>query len=220
MKELIENTKEFVKQELLGETTGHDYWHSLQVWKNAKNIAKDMQNVDVEIIELTCLLHDIGDWKFHNGETQKQNQVKEFLESQNIEESKINHILEIIENLAFKGPKAEKIKLSAEGQIVQDADRLEALGAIGIARAFASGQRFGQEIYNSDIKLLMNADEKEYKKQYTGERKNTSINHFYEKLLLVADQMNTEKAKKLAFERKKFMELYLKQFFDEWEGKK
>lgn len=219
MNELIEKTKLFVKKELLGETTGHDYWHSLQVWKNAKNIAKDNKNIDMEIVELSSLLHDIGDWKLNKWKTNKQ-KTKLFLKKQNLPAEKINAILEIIDNLAYRGSKAKKKPLSKEGKIVQDADRLEALGAIGIARSFATGQRLGQEIYNPNIKPLINMNEEEYKKQYTGKRKNTTINHFYEKLLIVADQMNTKKGKELAKKRKEFIELYLDQFFREWDGKR
>lgn len=214
----IQKAKEFVKKELYGETTGHDYWHSLLVWRNAKNIGKT-ENADMLVVELAALLHDIGDWKISGGESTGAEKNRKFLEEIKIDEKRIQHILDIIEGLAFKGS-IDKPLLSIEGQIVQDADRLEALGAIGIARAFASGQKFRQEIYNPDIKPAPHRNPEDYKKQYTGERKNTSINHFYEKLLFIKDLMNTEAAKKIAEERHLYMKQFLTRFYEEWEGKK
>ncbi|MFT4311175.1 MAG: HD domain-containing protein [Candidatus Woesearchaeota archaeon] len=219
LKEKIEKTKEFVKEELGEETTGHDYYHSLQVYKNAKLILKD-QEADEEIVLLACLLHDIGDWKLHGAKTAKQKEVKEFLENIDVTKEKIEEIRHIIEHLAYKGPKEKQVKLSIEGQVVQDADRLEALGATGIARAFATGQKFGQPIHDPKINPSREYTKEEYEKQYTGERKNTTINHFYEKLLLIKDQINTPSAKEIALKRHEFMEHFLKQFFEEWEGKK
>lgn len=137
-----------------------------------------------------------------------------------LEKPDIDHVLEIIKDLSFKGHEEQSEMKTIEGKVVQDADRLEAIGAIGIARAFATGQKLGQEIYNPDIKPDLKMSRKEYKKQYTGERHNTSINHFYEKLLLLKDLMNTRTAKKLAEGRHKYMEEFLKEFFREWEGER
>nr|MBA4404800.1 phosphohydrolase [Nanoarchaeum sp.] len=216
--DIVEKTKKFVEKELSGETTGHDFWHSILVWRNAVHIGKT-ENVDMSIVELAALLHDIGDWKLHSGESSGEQKIKSWLEMNNVDNDKILHILHIIENLAYKGPKADIIKLSNEGKVVQDADRLEGMGAIGIARTFATGQKLGQEIYNPNIKPNINQDAKEYKKQYTGEKKNTTINHFDEKLLFLKDRMNTQSGKKIAEHRHNFMKQFLDEFYKEWEGK-
>lgn len=216
--QIIEKTKKYVEKELSGETTGHDWWHSFLVWRNAVNIGKT-EKVDMFVVELAALLHDIGDWKIHGGESSGEQKIRSWLEMNGVDADKISHILSIIEDIAYKGPKANISQLSEEGKVVQDADRLEAMGAIGIARVFAMGQKLGQEIYNPEIKPNVEQDAREYRKKYTGEKKNTTINHFYEKLLFLKDRMNTRSGKKIAEHRHNFMKQYLDEFYKEWEGK-
>ena len=212
---LVEKTAKFVKEKLLGEATGHDWWHVYRVWNNAKLIAKS-QKANLLIIELAALLHDISDWKFSGGDEHAGTQIaKDFLSSINCEEEIIEQVCEIISTLSFKGANVKTPMRTLEGEIVQDADRLDALGAVGIARTFAYGAFAQQEIYNPQIKPKTHNSFDEYKNS-----KGTSINHFYEKLLLLAQRMNTQAAKEIAFARQKYMEEFLEQFFAEWEGKK
>lgn len=214
----LSKTKQFIKEQLGEDSTGHDYWHSLLVWRNAKNI-NETEKADDIIVELASLLHDVGDWKFQENTKTNRVSVNEFLESLELDEEIINHIQHIIENMSFKGEAAEKKNLSKEGQIVQDADRLESLGAIGLARTFATGQKFGQAIYDPELKPATHLSAEEYAKQYVGKRKNTTINHFYEKLLLLKDQFNTTRGKELAEGRHQYLLDFLEKFFAEWEGK-
>lgn len=214
-KQIITNTEEFVKGKLLGEGSGHDWWHIKRVWDLAKNIAKD-ENVDIFVVELGALLHDIADWKFTGGdESVGQRIAGEWLVSQGVEDDVIRIVKEAIEDVSFKGAGVMKKNRSREGEVIQDADRLDAVGAIGIARCFAYGGHKGREMYNPEIKSVMHQTSEEYKKNSS-----PSINHFYEKLFLLKDLMNTKTAKKIAEGRHEFMEDYLKEFFAEWEGKK
>ena len=209
---VIEEVKKYVKKDLEGETTGHDWWHSWRVWKLSKKIAKK-EGGDLFIIELAALLHDIADWKFYGGNAKTGvNKVKKLLRKLAVDEEIINHICHIIENISFKGAGVKNKIETKEGMIVQDADRLDVLGAIGIARTFAYGGFKKREIYNPDIKPKLHKSFKEYKNS-----KNTSINHFYEKVLLLKDRLNTKTAKKIARQRHKFLEDYLEEFFKEWE---
>jgi uncharacterized protein len=217
--EVISKTIDFVKSELEGETTGHDWFHSERVWKIALRLAKE-ENADLFIVQMAALLHDVDDWKFNGGkDDSNEDKLNSWLSKVNVSEEESKQIIRIINGLAFKGEGHSSAMEAKEGMVVQDADRLDALGAIGIARAFASGQMFGQMLYDPSIKPLTGATKEEYKKQYTGERKNTTVNHFYEKLLLLKDLMNTETAKKMAEERTSYMEGFLKQFFEEWDVK-
>jgi len=210
---IVEKTLEFVKERLEGEVSGHDFWHSYRVWKLALRIAKEEgNNVDLLVIQLAALLHDIADWKFNEEEGIKQ--IISFLKSLGLSEDRISHICEIIKNISFKGAKVSSKMKTKEGEIVQDADRLDAIGAIGIARCFATGAIRGQVIYDPSIRPNFHRSFEEYKTAKT-----TSINHFYEKLLLLKDLMNTKAAKRIAEGRHKFMEQFLERFFDEWEGK-
>ncbi len=209
--EIIEKTKEFVKEKFSGESTGHDWWHMYRVWKLAQHIGKE-ENADMFIVELAALLHDLDDWKISDYDEPKQ--TKEWLEKLGVEESIIKHVCEIVGGLSFKGAKVKTPMRTIEGKVVQDADRLDAIGAIGIARTFAFGGKKGNEIYNPDMKPVLHETFEDYKKS-----KGIPIKHFYEKLLLLKDLMNTETAKKIAEGRHKFMELYLDKFFKEWEGK-
>ncbi|MEO8108918.1 MAG: HD domain-containing protein [Ginsengibacter sp.] len=211
--EIILNTTQFVKNELKGAEGGHDWWHIERVLKNAKAIAKE-ENANNLVVELGALLHDIADAKFHNGdENAGPQKAKEFLESLHADKGVIEHVDNIIRNISFKGGNFESPFYSIELAVVQDADRLDALGAIGIARAFNYGGFKNREIYNPDIKPDMRMTKETYMKSNA-----PTLNHFYEKLLLLKDRMNTPTGKKMAGERHRFMELYLEQFYKEWNG--
>ena len=209
----IQDTITYVKQELKNAEGGHDWWHIERVWKTAKHIAKTEQ-VDLLVVELSALLHDIADSKFHDGdESIGPQKARAFLHTLEIEDNVINHVIRIIENISFKGGKEAQTFQSTELDVVQDADRLDALGAIGIARTFNYGGFKNREIYNPTIPSNLNMTKEEYKKSTA-----PSINHFYEKLLLLQDRMNTATGKAMAAKRHQFMESYLEQFYSEWEG--
>lgn len=213
-KQIIANTVIFVKRTLENAEGGHDWFHILRVWNNAKLIAKT-EKVNLFVVELGALLHDIADSKFHNGnETIGPKKARAFLLSQQVDEPTIAHIENIIENISFKGGNFEQKFTSSELKVIQDADRLDAIGAIGIARAFNYGGFKNRALYNPEIKPNLNQTKAEYKNS-----KAPTINHFYEKLLLLKDKMNTATGKKLAEERHKFMEYFLQQFYSEWKGK-
>lgn len=210
---ILKNTKDFVKNTLSKDSTGHDWWHIYRVWKLSLYIAKKEKNKKLFIVELGALLHDIADFKFHNGdETVGPKVAREWLERQNVPEEIITQVVHIVESISYKGAKVKNTMQSLEGKIVQDADRLDALGAIGIARTFAYGGYKGREMYNPHIKPEIHTNSKSYKNS-TG----PTINHFYEKLLLLKDKMNTKTAKQLALKRHKFMEKYLEEFYREWD---
>lgn len=212
---ILAKTTEYVRAKLQGEGSGHDWWHIHRVVGNARMICSK-ENADMFIVELAALLHDIGDWKFHNGdETAGPRMAKEWLGQLGVENSIINQVCLIIEELSFKGAGTPTPMSTLEGQIVQDADRLDAIGAIGIARAFAYGGHKGREIHNPDIKPELHQTFEQYKSS-TG----PTLNHFYEKLLLLKERMNTNTARKIAVERHAFMEEFLGQFLGEWEGQK
>ena len=212
---LINKTITFVKEKLNDAEGGHDWFHIERVYKNALLIAKNT-DCDILVVELGTLLHDIADSKFHNGdETIGPKTARLYLESQNVSENVIQHVINIIENISYKGGNFEKKFSSVELDIVQDADRLDAIGAIGIARAFNYGGFKNRALYNPEIDPITNMTKEEYKKNNA-----PTINHFYEKLLLLKDKMNTETGKQIAAERHHFMELFLAQFYAEWEGVK
>ncbi len=212
---LIEKTTTFVKQKLENAESGHDWFHIERVYKNALLIAK-RENCDQTIVELGALLHDIADSKFHDGdETIGPKTARIFLESQNVSEVIINQVVLIIENISFKGGNFDRKSSTIELQIVQDADRLDAIGAIGIARTFNYGGFKNRQIYNPDILPNLKMTKEEYKNSDS-----PTINHFYEKLLLLKNKMNTETGKKIAQERHQFMETFLEQFYREWNGEK
>jgi len=211
---LILATKNFVRQELANAEGGHDWFHIERVYKNALLIAEE-EDVNLDIIALGALLHDIADAKFHQGdETVGPKKAKQFLQQQNVESATIEHVIKIIEHISFKGGNFQQQFHSKELAIVQDADRLDALGAIGIARTFNYGGFKNRKLYDPAIAPKLNMTKEEYKK---GD--NPTINHFYEKLLLLKDRMNTQKGKQIAQERHLFMEKFLEQFYAEWEGK-
>jgi len=216
--QIIKNTIAFVKETLQGAEGGHDWFHIERVYKNALLIAKD-EKVDEFIVSLGALLHDIADAKFYNGdETVGPKIAREFLEQIQVDEKTIEHIVQIIENISFKSSLSNNKKerfSSPELEVIQDADRLDAIGAIGIARAFNYGGFKNREIYNPNIAPNLKMTKEEYKKSTA-----PTINHFYEKLLLLKDKMNTKTGLKIATDRHVFMETFLAQFFDEWNGKK
>jgi uncharacterized protein len=208
---IIEQTATFVRNRLQGESTGHDWWHAERVWKNALYLCHYEQQADTLVVQLAALLHDIADWKFHDGNTEIGPSVaRDFLITQHVDSTIIDHVCAIMRTMSFKGEGVPAPMHTIEGKIVQDADRLDAMGAIGIARAFAFGGQTNREIYNPKIAPIKNATAEQYKNIKT-----PSINHFYEKLLLLKNLMNTAMGKKLAEERHAFMELYLEMFFKE-----
>ncbi len=211
----IEQTIDYVKNELEGAETGHDWFHIERVYKNALNLLKTEQ-ANEQVVILGALLHDIADSKFHNGnETVGPKKAYEFMTAIEIEDEVKDHVVKIIENISFKGGNFEKKFYSKELEIVQDADRLDAIGAIGIARTFNYGGFKNNALHNPEIPPKLNMTKEEYKNH-----RGTTINHFYEKLLLLKDLMNTETGKQLAQKRHEYMEGFLEQFFAEWEGKK
>lgn len=213
--QLIAETVKFVKQTLEGAESGHDWWHIQRVRNNALQILES-ESANHLIVELAALLHDIADSKFHDGDEEiGPEKAGNFLRSQGLAEDTIFHIQQIIRNMSFKASLGKIDFYSKELEIVQDADRLDAIGAIGIARAFTYGGFKTREIYNPEIPPALNMTKEEYKKSTA-----PSINHFYEKLLLLKNKMNTETGRKIAEGRHNFMELYLEQFFNEWDGKK
>ena len=209
----IQKTVTFVKQTLQNAESGHDWWHILRVWNNAKLISQTEQ-VDLLTVELAALLHDIADSKFHNGDEEiGPKTAGEFLKSIDVDAVVIEHVQQIIRHLSFKSSFDKSSFTSEEMKVVQDADRLDAIGAIGIARAFTYGGFKNREMYNPEIAPDFNLTKEAYKNSTA-----PTINHFYEKLLLLKDLMNTETAKKIAVQRHEFMELYLEQFAAEWNG--
>ena len=213
--DLINNTILFVKKQLENAEGGHDWFHIERVYRNALLIAQE-EKCDLQIVQLGALLHDIADSKFHNGDECIGPKIaREYLESQQLGSEKISNVIAIIENISFKGGNFEKKFSSIELDIVQDADRLDAIGAIGIARAFNYGGFKNRALYDPKIAPKLNMSTEEYKKSQA-----PTLNHFYEKLLLLKDKMNTTTAKKIAEERHRFMESFLAQFYAEWDGVK
>jgi uncharacterized protein len=212
---IIDKTIHFVKEKLENAEGGHDWFHIERVYKNSILIAKE-EDCDIMVVKLGALLHDIADSKFHDGdETIGPKTARAFLESENVFEETINHVINIIENISFKGGNFENKFSSKELEIVQDADRLDAIGAIGIARTFNYGGFKNRALYNPSIAPNLNMSKEEYKNSNS-----PTLNHFYEKLLLLKDKMNTATGKKIALERHKYMENFLSQFYAEWEGEK
>jgi len=211
-KAIIKQTASYVKNILKKDSTGHDWWHTYRVWKMALKIAKKEKNVDLFVIQLAALLHDIADWKFNGGDMSIGLELaKRWLEKLKVDEKTISKVCEIIENISFKGAYVKSKPISKEAMIVQDADRLDAIGAIGIARCFATGAKLNRVLYNPKIKPKLHKTFEEYKNS-----KSSSINHFYEKLLLLKDLMNTKTGKEIAKSRHEFMEQFLDRFFSEW----
>ncbi|RWW99980.1 HD domain-containing protein [Flavobacterium cerinum] len=215
MNNLIDNTKAFVKRQLENAEGGHDWFHIERVYNNALHIAKG-EDCNLTIVQLGALLHDIADSKFHDGdETIGPATAWKFLEQENVPEDIIIHVVNIIENISFKGGHNEKKFHSIELDIVQDADRLDALGAIGIARTFNYGGFKNRTIHDPSIAPNLNMTKEEYKASTA-----PTINHFYEKLLLLKDRMNTKTGAIIAQGRHEYMVNFLSQFYAEWDGEK
>lgn len=214
-KEIINKTKDYVEKTLSGEGSGHDWWHILRVWNTAKTIGKK-EKADLFVIELAALLHDIADWKFNDGDEMAGARVsKAWLEKLKVDKETIDHVCDIIATSSFKGAGVKSDMKTIEGKIVQDADRLDAIGAIGIGRTFAYGGHKDREMYNPNIKPQLHQTSEAYKNNNS-----PTLNHFYEKLLLLKGLMNTKTAKQMAKERHEYMEEFLKRFYQEWDGKK
>jgi uncharacterized protein len=211
--EILQKTAEYIKQEFSDDSSGHDWWHIYRVWKNAITICEH-EGGDSFIVQLAALLHDLDDWKFNESEDETPLRAKAWLDSFSLDPSITDKVCRIITDISYKGANVANKMDSLEGFIVQDADRLDAIGTIGIARAFAYGGYKNRPLYDPDSPPQMHATFEQYKNSNSG-----TINHFYEKLLLLKDMMNTPTAKRIAEQRHEVMVQYLSQFMDEWEGK-
>lgn len=211
---LVEKVREQIKNDFSGEGTGHDWWHILRVVNNAKTI-QSIEGGDGELIELAALLHDVGDHKFHKEKDAQEVLITRLMKGLDADDQKIKAVLQIVSQVSFKGGKVNLNVDSIEARVVQDADRLDALGAIGVARAFAYGGSKDRMIYHPD------ESPKDFQsfEEYTTDKGHT-INHFYEKLLKLKSMMQTEAGREMAEQRHEFMETYLKQFYAEWNGEK
>ena len=210
----IDQTADFVKHQLADAEGGHDWWHIRRVWKTSINIGRSEEGVDMCVIQLSALLHDIADAKFHNGNEEIGPEIALLHLSQiGVDQKTIDHVINIIRHMSFKSSLGIQAWSSHEMQCVQDADRLDAIGAIGIARAFNYGGYKNRTLYHPDIPPRLNMTKEEYKTSTA-----PTINHFYEKLLLLKDKMNTASGRRLAQDRHIFMEDYLRQFYQEWNG--
>jgi len=213
--DIVQETAIFVKQELHKAESGHDWWHIHRVWQLAKRIGAD-EKADMLVVELGALLHDIADAKFYDGDEELGPvKARQFLSSLGVSYEIIDQISYIIRYVSYRTSLAEKITPTKELAVIQDADRLDAIGAIGVARAFSYGGHKGREFYNPNIDPKLEMTKEEYKNNNA-----PTINHFYEKLLKLQDMMNTKTGRKLAHGRHKFMETFLEQFYQEWDGKK
>lgn len=216
-KDIIKKTVQYIKERMSGESSGHDWWHIYRVYKTAEYIGKK-EKADLFVIRLAALLHDVADWKFTGGnDSIGPNLAKKWLKKLKVNNDAIDRVCEIIKEVSFKGVSTKSIPRTEEGMVVQDADRLDAIGAIGIARTFATGAKFNKVIYDPAISPRRYKSAEEYVISTT-KKNGTVINHFYEKLLLLKDLMNTKTAKRIAVRRHKFMKEYLVRFLKEWKG--
>lgn len=212
--QLINETANFIKQKLLGEGSGHDWWHVYRVWQLAKTIADNEPEADRLTVELGAILHDIADWKFADGDLEAgPKAARKWLEDKGVGEKVITHIEDIIRDTSFKGADVDLNLKTIEAKIVFDADKLDAIGAIGIGRTFAYGGSKDRSMYEPDQKPTMHDSFEAYKNSNS-----PTINHFYEKLLLLKNLMYTETGKRLAQHRHEVMEQFLDEFFKEWQG--
>lgn len=215
---VVEDTKNHVETLMRGEASGHDWWHVYRVWKMALHLAELEKGADKFVVSLGALLHDIADWKFNGGDIEVgPRKAREWLESINVDESVIDKVTYIVHNVSYRGGTNTETMNTLEGKIVQDADRLDALGAMGIARTFAFGGSRNREMYDPDKKPLEKVTFEAYQKAVDN---GTTINHFYEKLLLLKDKMNTQSARKIARHRHEHMEAFLTEFYAEWNGER
>lgn len=217
--DIIKKTEQHVRGLLSADKTGHDWWHSKRVHDLSLCIAgeeiKNGAQVDLFVVQLAALLHDIADWKFHDGdESAGPQKARKWLQSINADDNIVSHVAQIIEKISFKGAAVFDAMPTIEGAIVQDADRLDALGAVGIARCFATGVKLGNTIHDPEVAPALHKTAEEYKNI-----RSTSINHFYEKLFLLKDRMKTNAGKRLAKERHHYMEAFIERFLCEWNGK-
>lgn len=211
--DIIQKTADYIKKEFSNDSSGHDWWHIYRVWKNAISI-NEIEQADSFIVQLAALLHDLDDWKFNESEDDTPLRAKVWLDSCSVDISIRDKVCEIIKHISYKGANVENKMNSLEGFIVQDADRLDAIGAIGIARAFAYGGYKNRMMYDPVSKPQLHASFEAYKNSQSD-----TINHFYEKLLLLKDKMNTQTAKRIAEQRHEVMVKFLDDFMKEWEGK-
>ena len=210
---IISKTCKFVEDKLAGDGSGHDWWHIYRVWTLAKKIATE-EKAQLETVELGALLHDIADWKFHNGDDSiGPAMAQEFLSNNDVDPQLTESVVDIVSTISYKGAGVATPMKTLEGKIVQDADRLDAIGALGIARTFAYGGYKNRLIYHPDEKPVLHQSYADYKNN-----KGHTINHFYEKLLLLKERMNTKTGKQIADGRHQFMQSFLEQFYREWDG--
>ena len=210
---IISKTCKFVENKLAGDGSGHDWWHIFRVWTLAKKIAVE-EKAQMEIVELGSLLHDIADWKFHGGDDSiGPAMAQEFLSTNDVDPQLTESVVDIVSTISYKGAGVATPMKTLEGKIVQDADRLDAIGALGIARTFAYGGYKNRLIYHPDEKPVLHQSYTDYKKN-----EGHTINHFYEKLLLLRERMNTKTGKRIADGRHQFMQSFLEQFYREWDG--
>ena len=211
--QILWKTEAFIREKLAGDSSGHDWWHIDRVRRNAVHIARD-EGADLYVVELAALLHDVADWKFHGGDDSiGPRTARDWLTRHEVAPTVIDHVCEIIATVSFKGAGVATEMSTIEGKCVQDGDRLDAIGAVGIARAFAFGGHFGRAMYDPDVAPEQHQTFAAYKS-----KGGPTINHFYEKLLLLKDRMQTATGRRLATERHQFMEQFLDQFFGEWRG--
>lgn len=212
--EIINKTAEYIEKTFKNTHSGHDWWHMWRVWQNAKLIGRT-EKVDMFIVEMGALLHDISDWKYNpKKDSESGAKARDWLKQFDLSKKAIDHICNIVSTVSFKGTGMTLEMKTLEGKVVRDADRLDAMGAIGIARTFAYGGSVNRPIYDPTQKPRHHQTSKEYVNTVS-----PTINHFYEKLLLLKNLMNTESAKKIAKGRHKYMEDFLKRFYDEWDGR-
>lgn len=212
--EIIDKTMQYVQHELAQDSSGHDWWHIYRVWRNAINISQHEQ-ADSFVVQLAALLHDIADWKLHDGDEDIGPRLAgEWLKKCGVDENTIVHVCAIVREVSFKGAGVGTKINTIEGMIVQDADRLDAIGAIGIGRTFTYGGHKGRPMYDPHLRPTLHASFEQYKNSHS-----PTINHFYEKLLLLKDLMNTNTARVIAQNRHEFMKVFLDRFYEEWDGK-
>jgi uncharacterized protein len=211
--DIIQKTADYIRHEFSNDSSGHDWWHIYRVWKNVITICEHEKG-DSFIVQLAALLHDLDDWKFNEVADETPLRAKAWLDSLSIDPSIMDAVCNIIKHISYKGAGVDNKMDSLEGFIVQDADRLDAIGAIGIARAFAYGGYKNRPLYDPDSSPQLHQTFEEYKNSNSD-----TINHFYEKLLLLKDMLNTPTAKRIAEQRHAYMEQFLRQFMKEWEGR-
>lgn len=215
--DVLNQTVKYVQDTLEGDASGHEWWHVYRVWQLAKTIGAKEQ-ADMFVVELGALLHDIADWKFHDGDIEiGPRKTTDWLTKLGLEQSIVEQVAYIVRHISYRGGTNTHVMETLEGKIVQDADRLDALGAIGIARTFAFGGAHGRAMYDPDHKPQDFDSFDEFRKNI---KTGTTINHFYEKLLRLKDGMHTEAAKQIAEDRHTYMEGFLNEFYGEWDGKR